>query len=38
MYYRLHAFAGQISEVSNSKVKVSLGNEIIGPCCELYNL
>ena len=36
--YRLHAFAGQISDVSNSKVNVSHGNEIIGPCYELYNL
>ena len=25
------------SLVSNSKVKVSHGNEIIGPCYELYN-
>ena len=36
--YRLHAFAAQISDVSNSKVKVSHGNESIGPCYELYNL
>ena len=36
--YRPHAFAGQISDVSNSKVNVSHGNEIIGPCYELYNL
>ena len=36
--YRLHAFAGQISDVSNSKVKVSHGNESIWPCYELHNL
>ena len=39
--YRLRAFADQISEVSEvfkSKVKVSHGNELIGPCYELYNL
>ena len=36
--YRPHAFAGQISDVSNSKVNVSHDNEIIGPCYELYNL
>ena len=35
--YRLHAFAGQVSDVSYSKVKVSPGNEIIGPCYELFN-
>ena len=36
--YRLRALADQISEVFKSKVKVSHGNEIIGPCYELYNL
>ena len=36
--YRLHAFADQISDVLNSRVKVSHGNEIIGPCYELYDL
>ena len=36
--YRLHAFAGKISDVSNSKVKVLHDNEIIGPCYELYNI
>ena len=35
---QFHAFAGQISDDSNSKVKVSHDNEIIGPCYELYNL
>ena len=36
--YRLHAFVGQVYDVSNCKVKVLLDHEIIGPCYELYNL
>ena len=36
--YRLHAFAGQVPDVSNSKVNASHDNELIGPCYELYNL
>ena len=35
--YRLHGFARQVSDVSNHdyRVKVSPGNEILGPCYEL---
>ena len=33
--HRLHALAGQVSDISNWKVKVSPDNEIIGPCYKL---
>ena len=36
--YPLGCMPSLVSDFSNSKVKVSPGNEIVGPCYESFNL